>query len=395
MFEKTKGDLIVKINSGTIARTFVIALFFLLLWQLRDLVLVILSAIVIASAIEPATRSLLKIGLNRLASVIFTYVLVASIFFASIYFILPPVLADLSSFLSTVPEYVSSSNNIKQVANGEISNTATKLTAISDDLDTSQDVFSKLVKRFNGSGPGQVTGVASIVDVINSIKDALSNVSSSFTGILSLIFGGVFSFVIIVILSFYFAVQEDGISNFLRVIIPDKQEDYVISLWTRTRNKIGYWIQGQILLGLLVGVLAYLGLTILGIKNALLFALVAMVFEIIPLFGPILSALLPTISAFANSGLTSALMVVGLFVIIQQFENHLIYPLVVKKIVGVPPIFVVIALIAGAQIAGFLGVLLAVPVAAALTEYFIDIGKRKHGLVSVNSGQKAVDLSNS
>ncbi len=392
MFEKQKGDLIVKINSGTIARTFVVGLLFLLLWQLRDLALVILSAIVIASAIEPATKSLTKYGLNRLASVILTYGVVASLFFTSIYFILPPVLGDLSSFLSTVPDYVSSSEQIKQVANGQISNTAGKLSTLSDDIGTSQDVFSKLVKRFNG-GSGQMTGASSIVDIINNVKDALSNVSSSFTGILSLIFGGVFSFIIIVILSFYFAVQEDGISNFLRVIIPDRHEDYVISLWTRTRNKIGYWMQGQVLLAVLVGVLAYLGLTVLGIKNALLFALLAALFEIIPLFGPILSALLPTISAFADGGLTSAVKVILLFVIIQQFENHLIYPLVVKKIVGVPPIFVVIALIAGAKIAGFLGVLLAVPIAAALTEYFIDIGKRKHSLVSVDANQKALDLS--
>lgn len=393
MFEKTKGDLIVKINSGTIARTFVIAFMFLLLWQLRDLVLVILSAIVIASATEPATKFLMKYRFNRLASVILTYVTVSTLFFASIYFILPPVLGDLSSFLSTVPDYVSSSEQIKQVANGEISDTAGKLSTLSDDLGVSQNAFSGLVEKFNGKDSSQIAGLSSIVDIINNVKDALSNVSSSFTGILSLIFGGVFSFIIIVVLSFYFAVQEDGISNFLRVIIPDKHEEYVISLWTRTRNKIGFWMQGQILLALLVGVLTYLGLTILGVKNALLFALLAAVFEIIPLFGPILSALLPTVSAFVDSGLTSALLVIGLFVIIQQFENHLIYPLVVKKIVGVPPIFVVISLIAGIKIAGFLGILLAIPVAAALTEYFIDIGKRKHGLISVDSNQKSLDLS--
>ena len=84
---------------------------------------------------------------------------------------------------------------------------------------------------------------------------------------ISAVFGGVLSFVLIVVLSFYLAVQEDGVSNFLKVITPLKNEKYIISLWKRSQKKIGYWMQGQILLGVIVGVLIYLGLTILGVKK--------------------------------------------------------------------------------------------------------------------------------
>jgi len=80
----------------------------------------------------------------------------------------------------------------------------------------------------------------------------------------------------------------------------------------------------------------------------------------------------------ASHGASLGLMVVGLYVIIQQFENHLIYPLVVRKVVGVPPLLVIIALIIGGKLAGFLGVLLAVPMAAAILEFTDDIQKEKH-----------------
>ena len=116
---------------------------------------------------------------------------------------------------------------------------------------------------------------------------------------------------------------------------------------------------------------------ILGIRNALFLAILAMVFEIIPVFGPILSAIPAILIGFTDGGLSQALIVTGFYIIIQQFENHLIYPLVVKKIIGVPPILVIIALIVGAKLAGFLGIILSVPVATAFVEYLDDFQKNK------------------
>ena len=117
---------------------------------------------------------------------------------------------------------------------------------------------------------------------------------------------------------------------------------------------------------------------ILGIQNALILAVLAGVLEIIPVFGPIISAIPAILFGFASGGLTMGLLVLGLFVIIQQFENHLIYPLVVKKVVGVSPIIVILALIVGAKFAGFLGILLSVPVTSALMEYIDDVDRDKH-----------------
>jgi predicted PurR-regulated permease PerM len=106
---------------------------------------------------------------------------------------------------------------------------------------------------------------------------------------------------------------------------------------------------------------------------------------LIPIFGSFLSAFPPIVLAFSAGGLPMALIVAGLYLIINQFEAHIIHPLVVNKVVGIPPLLVILALIIGGELAGFLGVLLAIPVAAALRELVSDYDKGKraaHQIVS-------------
>ena len=127
----------------------------------------------------------------------------------------------------------------------------------------------------------------------------------------------------------------------------------------------------------------YLGLAILGVKYALTLALFAAIMELIPVFGPILSAIPAVIVALGTGETSLWLLVIGLYVIIQQFENHLIYPLVVTKVVGVPPLLVILALIVGAKLAGFLGIILSVPAAAVVQELVQDLERRRQTLGDV------------
>ena len=132
-------------------------------------------------------------------------------------------------------------------------------------------------------------------------------------------------------------------------------------------------MQGQLVLAFIIAVLVYLGLTILGIKYAFFLALLAAVAELIPLFGPVIASLPAIAIGFIDGGTTLGLFVIGFYIIIQQFENHLIYPLVVKKVVGVPPLLVILSLIIGAKLFGFLGIILSVPIAAAIMEFVHDV----------------------
>ena len=244
-------------------------------------------------------------------------------------------------------------------------------------LSTYMDAFTRVPGDYVSIlGTAQNTGLP-IADLVSATRTMVTEFSSNAFSAASSVFGGVASSILILVFSFYFAMQERGIEEFLSIVTPAKHEQYVVGLWRRSQRKIGLWMQGQLLLGVVVGVLVFLLLTIIGIKHALILAIIAGVFEIIPVFGPILSAIPAVAIAFSDGGLGLGLLVVMFYVIIQQFENHLIYPLVVTKVVGVPPLLVILALIVGAKTFGFLGILLAVPVAAVLQEFIGDIDQRQ------------------
>lgn len=316
-----------------------------LLYYLRDLVLIVLTAIVIASAMEPAVHAFVRRGITRLLAVIVMYILLAVTLFALLFFFIPPVLSDAAVFLEQLPETIVSLN-ISEATGGLL--------------------------------PwGSVADQVSSAQVLQNLSKLLADSTGGALTTLSAIFGGITSFILIVVFSFYFSVQETGVDDFLRVVTPVKEQAYVLHLWKRSQEKIGKWMQGQLILALIVGVLLYLGLTILGVPYALLLAVLAAVFELIPVFGQILAAIPAVAIGLGTGGVTEALLIIGLYVLVQQFEAHLIYPVVVKKVVGIPPLMVILALLIGFQLFGFLGVLLSVPLAAALLEFVSDIDREK------------------
>jgi len=343
----------ITITVGTIIKAVLVLVAFYVLFLLIDLLLILLVAVVIASAIEPATKWFQRYKIPRVPAVIAIYLGLTSLFVGIFYFFIPPLLDEASNLAVVLPDYLETlGGTAEQIKGGEL-------------VAETQKIVSDLSESL------------SLNEIVAGVRATIANLSGGAFGAVSLIFGGAFSFVLIIIISFYLAVQQNGIANFLKLVTPINHQEYVINLWERSQRKIGLWMQGQLLLGAIIGVLVYLGLTILGVPYAFLLALLAAMFELIPVFGPILAAIPAIIIAFIGGGPTLGLMTVGLYVIIQQFENHLIYPLVVSKVVGVPPLMVIIGLIVGAKLAGFLGIILSVPLAAALIEFTNDIAKEK------------------
>ena len=168
------------------------------------------------------------------------------------------------------------------------------------------------------------------------------------------------------------------------MVTPIQHEQYVIGLWRRSQSKIGLWMQGQLLSSALVMVLVYIALLLVGVPHALLLAVLAGVFELVPLFGATIAAIPTLFVAYTWGGMNVTLIVAGLYILIQQLESHLIYPLVVKKMVGVSPMISIMALVIGGTLAGFLGVLVSVPVAAAVIEFISDFEERKIAKLSAN-----------
>ncbi len=349
-------EIRVSLTTGTLITTLLVIVGAYVLWLLRDLVLLVLTAIVIASAIEPGVAFFIRRGLPRFLAALLMYVLVFGSVFALIYFFIPPIIGDAANFFSTVPQYL---------------NTFSVPSSISGLADA-----TSLLDAQEGAG--------SILTTLSALQSAFTATSGGVVQLFSTFFGGVFSLVLVIVLSFYFALQETGVDDFLRLILPVAHEEYAVNLWKRAQKKIGLWMQGQILLSVIVGILIYLGLLIIGVPYALLLAVFTGLAEIVPIFGSILAGVLAVIIGFSHGGVALALIVVGLYVVVNQFESNLIYPLIVKKVVGVPPLLVIVALIAGGTLAGFLGLLLSVPVAAVTLEFLSDYEKRKRRLAGQN-----------
>lgn len=365
----THKDVVVRISAASVVKAALALSLLYALFLLRDLVLVLIAAVVIASAIEPATKWCGARGLPRLPSVILMYLCVAVVLFGTFYVLVPPLLSDTSDFLSRVPQLIESRDLFSPPPPEGLQEEA-----------AAQLPSGGIVGTLDSVG-------VSIGDVVSGLSGYLRNIPGGVFNTVSAVFGGALSFVLIVVISFYLAVQKDGIGNFLRIVTPYQHQEYVVDLWRRAQKKIGLWMQGQLLLVLLIGVLVYLSLTILGVEHALLFAILAAVFELIPLFGPVLASIPAIAAGFIDGGVTLALIIAGVYVIIQQFENHLIYPLVVHKVVGVPALLVIIALVVGGRLAGFLGIILAVPIATALMEFVSDI-ERKNQMLAEHAAAK-------
>lgn len=338
----------ISITAGTIFKGIIILLLFYFLFIVRDLLLIILTSIVLASAIEPGARFFMKHKIPRLASVLLVYVISLILLVGIFYIFLPPLIQDFSSMTRTLPEYIESFD-----ATGRLGSIPGLSELLSSDGFSASEVFSKVTQTVTGATVGVLNTASSI-------------------------FGGLLSLILIIVISFYLAVQDDGVADFLKIVVPRQHEKYIVGLWKRSQAKIGKWMQGQLVLALIVGLFTYLGLSIIGVSNPMFLAVLAAIFELIPIFGPILAAIPAIGFAAIDGGFTLVLFTLALYAIIQQFESQLIHPLVVKKIVGIPALVAIIALIIGAQVAGFLGIILSVPIAAIVMEIISDIEKKKH-----------------
>ena len=343
---REKENITIEITTGTIVRAILLGLLLVFLYMVRHVIAILLFSVVIASAIEPIAHFAGRYRIPRILTVIATYFLTFGFLSFSFYLIVPALLSEFLNF----------TNNFSSqwVVGGE----------------TGIGTIFGLTPNL----PGALSQF--LIHLFAGLEVPIKEFTSGFFQTTVSVFGGVFSLVLTIIISFYLSVQEHGIEKFLLIITPRKYEEYILDLWMRSQIKLGRWIQGQVLLGVLVGVLVFLGLMILEVKYALILAMLAAIFELIPNFGPVLASIPAIGIAFLQSP-SLALAVIILFIIIQQFENHLIQPVVIRKIIGVPPILSILAMIIGGTLAGLWGILLAVPVAAVLIEILDDMAAKK------------------
>jgi predicted PurR-regulated permease PerM len=349
MDEKYK-NINISISTNTLIRILLLGVLVFAIIKLSNIVLVILTAIVVASFVESAVRKLKPYIKNRTLSVFLIYIITISIAIGLSSVFMPVFVEEMSILVSSLSQYIPNSSILNSFQPDTILGAKGVVSTISHN--------------------------ASLSDVIKSAQTLITSLSGGFMDVFGGAFGGILNFVLIIIISFYLSITEKGIENFLRIITPSDTEEYIIGLWQRTEHKIGLWAQGQVMIGLIIGVLSYLGLTILGVKYSLVLAIITGFCEMVP-FGIFLAMVIVTLFGFLDGGITMALLSFGLYFILHQFESYLIYPLIIKKVIGISPLVVILSIIIGAELAGFLGVILAIPVSVCLLEFLDDLEKKK------------------
>ena len=340
----------ISINFSSVAKVFFVGLLFVGLYYVRDLVLVVLTAIVIATFVDLILQKFSNTSKNRVLWVVAIYFIGTGILLGLLYFFIPVFVSEFSGLTSLLSNYIPSVDTFTTMQNSAVGEVKEITSGLNQNL--------------------------SIGDVINASQALASHLSSGFLNAVGVIFGGFLNLILIFVLSFLFSTREKGIEGFLRIIVPENYEDYAVDIWTRTERRIGLWVQGQFILSLLVGLIIYLGLMILNVKYALIISLITALLELVP-FGFILAGVPAMIFAYVDGGMGLSLWVAGLYLIVHEFEAYLLQPLVMKKIVGISPLIVILSLLVGAKIAGIWGVILAVPMAVLALEFAGDIEKRK------------------
>lgn len=327
-FSDPKNSLTIHISTLSIVKVLVVLLALAFLYLVWGVVVLLFVSLLLAAALSPAIDWLTRRHLPRSVSVLLIYAIVLSVLSIILVLLAPPVARELADLARTFPDY-----------------------------------YGRL-RQWLGNGAGHGAWAGALQQAIGGVGQTLSRAGGSVVGAAAGLFGGLFSFLTVLVLTFYFSVEKNGLKSLAAAVTPAKHQKYVAVVISRIQDKLGLWLRGQLLLSAIIFVMILAGLLILRAPYALVLALMAGLFEAVPFVGPIAAAVPAVLLALTVSPL-KALLVAGLYIVVQQLENNIIVPKVMQKTVGLNPVVVIIAVLLGAKLSGILGAILAIPVATA------------------------------
>ncbi len=336
-----KSTLRVEISLQTIWQTVGILAIAWFLFAVRDILLLLFLAIIVSSAVQPVVDRLERKNIPRLLSAASIYIFVITLLILFIKIITPVLFSEVKELTDVLETYLVQWSGLF-------------------------NSFTKVINTWNIQR--EIGGLSEATSTLGA------NVFNNTLGALA----GLFKTLIVISLSFYMVVKEDGAWGFVKSLVPAKYEAYAIDLIRRIQGQVGRWMIGQFILVVIIFVLEYAVLLLLQVPMALTLALLGGLLEIIPYIGPTVSVI-PAFLIALNVSPLVALMVVVAYILIQQLENHIIVPLLMNKAVGLNPVVIILVLLIGGKLAGVSGLILAVPLAAALNVVWDDLVNRGVG----------------
>lgn len=326
----------IEIGWATLFRIVVLGLILLGLYFASSVVGVFLIGVVISLGLDPIVGYLEKRKIPRILGTLIIFIVSTSILAGFIYFIIPVVTQEAGGFGKFIGEILSSL----------------------DKLNLPETFSSHLDFSFSDA-----LGIFSSVNF--SVSQAIASIFSNILLIMTTI-----------LISFYLTVDRDGTERLLKVMLPSVYEGPVLKVFTRFKLKIRKWFGAQLLISVIMGLIVGFGLWIMGVPYPLMLGIFAALFELVPMIGAILVGVLAFGVAITQS-FSLGLYAVLFFVIVQQLENHVLVPIVMGRSLRIHPVIVVVSILAGGMIAGFIGLILAVPVAVLMQEIFEHLAEKK------------------
>lgn len=328
----------VEISTGIIFKTILILLGIWFLYLVRDVIALLFISVIFVSAIDPLVDWLQAKKIPRPLSVLSIFLLIIIVISVAFSFVIPPITRQAADLAENYPTY----------------------------SQKFAEFFGNVQKFMTKSHLG-VDTASLLGNFGQEISQFSKNIFSTTLGV----FSGIISTIVVFSLTFYMAVEEDGIRKFVSQIVPDRYREYAEKMTGRIKRKIGQWMLGQLALMFLVGFFSFFGLYLIDVPYPLILAIFAGIMEIVPYIGPIVSAVPGVVLGFLVSPATG-LLALGVYVLVQQLENHVIAPQVMKKAVGLSPITVILVLLIGAKLGGAMGAILAIPVGTAVSLFVKD-----------------------
>jgi predicted PurR-regulated permease PerM len=337
MFGSSK-KVIVRIEFPTkqVLKLLLILSLVFLSFKLKDVIILVFLSFILMASIKPMVLSLhTRLKIPKTLAVTISYILILVAVIAAFYLISKPLAAEIRTLSENFPTIVASIVNRFPLLSNYIDPNSLG--------ETLQNSFTGLANDFSNVG--------------NALQNAFSITVTAFSFLIE--------FVTVIIISVYLMIDRDKILHFFTRLFKLDNDKFTYT-YEQIEGQLGSWVRGQLLLGVIVGFFTWFGLTMLDVKFALPLGFLAGILEIVPVIGPIITAVPITLIGFSISPVTG-LLCLGLCVFIQQAESHLLVPSVMKRAVGLSPVVTLISLLIGSKLLGLMGSIIAVPIAAVFS----------------------------
>ena len=239
MAQGVSKKVTIDVSSATLLKILFIIVAIFFLFFIRDIVLLIFVSLILSSAINPWVGWMQKFRIPRVVSILCIYALLFLVIAGAVYLIIPPIATEMNGLIQDFPSFWGKATS---------------------EMNTFRAFF-------NAQGLGD-----NISNALNSLQANLSQLAGGFFGQLFSFLGGLFSIFMLLVLTFYFSADDQFVKRSVRVFIPVKYQPYSTNLINRIQEKLGLWLRGQLILCLIIFSMSWLGLSLLGVKYALVLA---------------------------------------------------------------------------------------------------------------------------